>query len=114
MSFEIHSANPVVKAIIEGVAPRPAQVAAARGILPLPENEMLEVLVAFATSADNELAEHAAATLSAHDPSVIAESTRSSETAPSVLQFLASDANQPQAVHQSVITNVNTPPDALL
>ena len=114
MSFEIHSANPVVKAIIEGAAPRPAQVAAARGILPLPENEMLEVLVAFATSADNELAEHAAATLRAHNPSMLAESARSSETAPFVLQYLASDANQPRAVHQSVITNVNTPPDALL
>ena len=45
MSFEIESTNPVVKAVVEGTAPRPAQIAAARGILPLPTNDLLEILI---------------------------------------------------------------------
>ena len=44
MSTEIVSTNPVVASLIEGKAPRPAQVAAARGVLPLPEADLIEVL----------------------------------------------------------------------
>ena len=47
MSSEIASSNPVVKAVIEGTAPRPAQLAAARGSLPLPQTDLLEILVCF-------------------------------------------------------------------
>jgi hypothetical protein len=42
------STNPVVKAIITGTAPRPAQLAAARGILPLPQTICSKFLVALA------------------------------------------------------------------
>ena len=47
MSSEIASSNPVVKAVVEGTAPRPAQLAASRGILPLPQADLLEILVNF-------------------------------------------------------------------
>lgn len=114
MSFDVHSENPVVRALIEGKAPRPAQVAAARGMLPLPENELLEVLVAMAQSGDAELAQHAAGTLREQEPTMLAASARSHETAPAVLHFLATDATQPRAVHESVITNTSTPPAAIL
>jgi hypothetical protein len=46
MNAEIISTNPAVKAIITGTAPQPARLAAARGILPLPQTDLLEVLVA--------------------------------------------------------------------
>jgi len=49
---EITSTNPVVQAIISGKAPQPARLAAARGLLPLPQNDLLEVLVALTTSDD--------------------------------------------------------------
>ena len=68
MDLEIDSANPAVKAIITGTAPRPAQLAAARGILPLPQNDLLEVLVALTKSDDAELAQNAQSTLAAQDP----------------------------------------------
>ena len=113
MNFGIHSTNPVVKAVIEGTAPRPARVAAARGVLPLPELEMLEVLVAFVASDDAELAEHAAETLKAQDESILAESARSADTARSVLDYLARVA-LPQKVHASVLTNANTPAETII
>ena len=113
MNFGIHSTNPVVKAVIEGTAPIPARVAAARGVLPLPELEMLEVLVAFVASDDAELAEHAAETLKAQDESILAESARSADTARSVLDYLARVA-LPQKVHASVLTNANTPAETII
>ncbi len=56
MSIEFTSANPVVKSIVEGTAPRPAQIAAARGILPLPQIDLLEILVNLVKSDDLEIA----------------------------------------------------------
>ena len=46
MATEVTSTNPVVQAVVTGAAPRPARVAAARGLLPLAQDDMLEVLVA--------------------------------------------------------------------
>ena len=45
MGSEIGSSNPVVAAIVNGTAPRAAQVAASRGILPLSQGDLLEVYV---------------------------------------------------------------------
>ena len=67
MSTEITSTNPVVKAIIQGSAPQPARVAAARGLLPLPQNDLLELLVALVESEDSEIASAANQTLGAED-----------------------------------------------
>jgi hypothetical protein len=69
---EVNSTNPVVKAIVAGTAPRPAQLAAARGILPLPQTDLLEILVALAGGADTELAENARNTLVSRDASELA------------------------------------------
>src|SRR6201988_5458954 len=65
LSSEITSTNPVVHAIIGGTAPQPARLAAARGMLPLPQNDLLEVLVALTQSDDAEIANAAAETLNA-------------------------------------------------
>jgi hypothetical protein len=81
MNFAIESANPVVKAVIQGTAPRPARLAAARGILPLPQLDLLEVLVAFATSDDTELSNHARQTIRSHDTETL-NSLVQSETSP--------------------------------
>ena len=68
MSVEISSTNPVVRSIIEGKAPRPARLAAARGSLPLPQSDLLEILVSFAGSDDGELVENAKQTLNTQNP----------------------------------------------
>lgn len=109
MSFVIESENPVVKAVIEGKAPRPAQLAAARGILPLPEHDLLEVLVAFAMSDDSELSGHASETLRTHDAESLDGLARSDRTSAQILTYLASINDLPRKVHESIVANSKTP-----
>lgn len=109
MNPDIESGNPVVKAIIEGTAPRPAILAAARGLLPLPQNDLLEVLVAFARSSDNEVADHARATLATQDTAVLESSVRTSEVAASVLDYFADQCTLPEHIHEAIVTNAKTP-----
>ncbi len=109
MNPDIESGNPVVKAIIEGTAPRPAVLAAARGVLPLPQNDLLEVLVAFARSDDTEAADFARVTLSAQDAVVLESSVRSLDVAASVLDYFADRNELPKTVHEGIVTNAKTP-----
>lgn len=114
MSSQIESANPVVAALIGGTAPRPAQVAASRGMLPLPQSDLLEVLVAFAGNGDAELAENSKRSLAAQEADVL-RSVLGSDTAPaSVLTYFAEEANASREVHECVIRNPRTPPGQLV
>ncbi len=109
MSFAIESANPVVKAVIEGTAPRPARLAAARGILPLPQLDMLEVLVAFASSEDAELSGHARETIRTHDTETLNALVQSEKVPVPILSYLATIGELPQKIHESIISNSKTP-----
>lgn len=109
MTFVIESENPVVKAVIEGSAPRPARLAAARGILPLPQLDMLEVLVAFANSEDTELSGHARQTIRTQDTETLNMLVRSEEIPVPVLSYLATVGEMPQKIHESIISNARTP-----
>lgn len=113
MSTEIVSTNPVVAALIEGKAPRPAQVAAARGILPLPEADLLEVLVTFARSDDQELSEYATASLRTQDDSMIGSALRAESTPLSALTYFAETADVSAKAHEAVIQNPRTPADSI-
>jgi hypothetical protein len=113
MNSEIYSENPAVKAIITGTAPRPAQLAAARGILPLSLNDLLEVLVALARTEDAELVENAQSTLAAQDSSELQNAFKSETVAPQVLDFYAEREDLPTEVYEAVLTNQNTPPTAI-
>ncbi len=114
MKTPIESENPVVKAIIEGTAPRPAQLAAARGILPLPANDLFEVLVAFAGSSDEEVAGHARETLAAKPTAELAEAAGGTDAPVAVLSFLAEKRELAIEVHEAVIRNPRTPADAVV
>ena len=113
MSSEITSTNPVVKAVVEGTAPRPAQVAASRGILPLPQTDLLEILVNFFDGGDAELKENARTTLLAQNVDALEETIRSAEIAPSVLAYFAGREDLPVAIQETIHTNTNTPPPAV-
>lgn len=114
MNFETTSTNPVVKAVIAGTAPAPARLAAARGILPLSQNDLLEVLVALATGDDAELAQTARATLGSQNQSAFQNLFESEEAAPRVLSFFAAQNNLPKETHGAILTNPNTPPAAVV
>jgi hypothetical protein len=114
MDTDIKSTNAVVKAVITGEAPRPARLAAARGMLPLPQGDLLEILVHLASGGDEELSHAAKGTLDAQDTSVLHTVASSVESAPAVLAFLAEKSNLPSEVHEKVITNPHTPGEALI
>ena len=114
MSSEIVSTNPAVRAVLEGKAPRPAQLAAARGILPLPPIDQLEILVSFASGGDTELADHAKKSLLSQDTSTLETVLRSKEVAPSVLAHFATRDEFPLSIHEAIVTNTKTPQAALV
>jgi hypothetical protein len=109
MSLEVNSTNPTVRAVVAGTAPRAARVAAARGILPLSQSDLLEVLVALAQNEDAEIAQTALATLGAQDRSSFQSLFESTDAAPQVLSFFAAQDNLPKEVHGAILTNPKTP-----
>ena len=113
MSFEITSQNPVVKAIIEGTAPQPARLAAARGLLPLPQQDLLEVLVALSTNQDAEIAQAANETLQSESAEEFLTAAKDEETAPAVLSYLSNQTNAKREIQEALILNGQTPDEAL-
>jgi hypothetical protein len=114
MNGEITSTNPVVKAIIQGTAPLPAQLAAARGVLPLPQTDLLEVLVNLTRNSDPEIVKAAQATLSSQDPERLKDIVESGETAPAILAYFAEQENVPAQIQESIISNLKTPDAAIV
>ena len=114
MNDEITSVNPVVRAIIAGTAPRPAQVAAARGMLPLPQGDLLEILAALAHQSDAELAATARETLASQSGDELEIFLKSNEAAPSVLTYFAAQQDQPKQIHEAILSNPKTPPAAII
>ncbi|HEV8369840.1 MAG TPA: hypothetical protein VGQ39_17925 [Pyrinomonadaceae bacterium] len=113
MSSEITSTNPVVHAIITGTAPQPARLAAARGLLPLPQSDLLEVLVALSAHVDTEISEAANETLQAENADDLLIAAKADETAPPVLAYLATHRAAKREIHEALILNSKTPDQAL-
>ncbi len=110
---EISSTNPVVQAIISGKAPQPARLAAARGMLPLQQSDLLEVLVALATSDDAQIAAAATETLRAESSDDLLIAAKAEDTASNVLTYLATQPDGNQEVYEATILNIRTPDQAL-
>jgi len=113
LNTELSSTNPVVEAIIRGTAPQPARLAAARGLLPLPQNDLLEVLVFLRGARDAEIADAAAATLDSQTGEDLLIAARAEDTSPPVLEFLAGVATKQRDLSEAVILNSNTPDNAV-
>jgi len=113
LSSEITSTNPVVHAIISGSAPHPARLAAASGLLPLPQNDLLEVLVALATDQDAELSASAQETLNDQEPDDLLIAAKADDTAPSVLTYIATHRAAKREIHEAIVQNSKTPDQAL-
>jgi hypothetical protein len=99
--------------IIKGTAPQPARLAAARGLLPLPQNDLLEVLVALSDNEDSEISAAAVETLDAETNEDLVVVARSEETAPTVLSYLATRSNGTRELFEAAILNAKTPDEAL-
>lgn len=114
MSVEIVSENQVVRAIIEGTAPQPARVAASRGILPLPQIDLLEILVHLANHDDAELAANARETINSQEQESVLSLLEAPETAPAILSYFAESENIPVELQQAVLSNSKTPDKSVI
>ena len=88
-------------------------MAAARGLLPLDQADMLEALVALRASANAVIAQAAEKTLAAQEPETLLGIAAAAETAPAVLGYLAARPNLGRAVHEAVTLNQLTPDAAI-
>ena len=113
MTSEITSTNPVVLEIIKGTAPQPARLAAARGLLPLAQNDLLEVLVALSVSEDAQISAAANETLESETNEDLLVVAKSEDTAPRVLSYLATRTNGNRDLYEAAILNAATPDEAL-
>jgi hypothetical protein len=102
------STNPAVQAIIGGSAPYQAKLAAASGLLPLPQSDLLEVLVALRQSDNSEIAEAAEETLAAQDSEDLLTAASSNETSPAVLDYLATSSKGYRQIHEAIVLNKKT------
>ncbi|SRR5581483_354222 len=110
---ESTSTNPVVKSIIAGNAPPAARSAAARGLLPLPQNDLLEALVHLTADNDSAIADAARQTLSSQTATDLVEAARSESTAPAVLGYFAGLPDASGELYETVAANANTPNEAI-
>ncbi len=107
------STNPAVQAILSGSAPQQARLAAASGLLPLPQSDLLEILVALRTSEDTEISEAANETLTSQEADDLLTAAKSPETSPAVLNYLATVAQGSRQIHEAVALNNKTPDEAI-
>lgn len=114
LNSDINSTNPVVHAIISGSAPQPARLAAARGMLPLQQSDLLEVLVALTSSDDDQIAAAANETLKGESSEDLLVAASAADTAPSVLAYLATQSDGKSDVYEAAILNARTPDQALV
>jgi len=107
------STNPVVKSIISGSAPPAARSAAARGLLPLPQADLLEVLVHLTADNDPSIAKAAQETLASQPSSDLLQVAQGDDASPSVLGYLAGLSAAGSDIHEAIAGNANTPDEAI-
>jgi hypothetical protein len=113
MSADNTSTNPVVQAVVSGAAPQQARMAAARGLLPVPQDVMLELLVALRSDSDADIARAAEETLTAQEPASLLGAASAVETAPAVLSYIAARPGLAREVQESLALNASTPDEAV-
>jgi hypothetical protein len=113
VSTEVTSTDPTVRAIISGTAPPAARLAAARGLLPLAQADLLEALVHLSASGDAELAQAAQATLNSQQPDDLLGVATADNVAPAVLGYFAARPDLGSDIHQAVAGTNQTPDEAI-
>lgn len=105
--------NPIVAAIKSGSAPKPARLAAARGMLPLAQEDLIQVLILLYGDGDLEVKSAAESTLSSIDPAQMLLIAQNNASPTETLEFLASWSGSTNEVLEAVILNQATPDTAI-
>ena len=106
-------ANAILEAIKSGTAPRAARMAAARGMLPLSNDEMLEALIALSRDENEEIRSVSAATIDTLDSHSFATIAGDANASLDILGFLCVWPRSPREVLEAIIFNRSTPDLAL-
>ena len=114
MAHDTRSKNPAVVSLLNGTAPQPVRVAAARGILPLPQGDLLEVLVALADGEDAELSKTASGTIALQDVKAVESLVRTNGLSSTVLSHLIQRTALPNSLYEALVINPTTPAEAIV
>lgn len=82
-------------------------------MLPLPQNDLLEVLVALIKSDDEQIAAAATETLRAETSDNLLLAAKAADTSPNVLAYLATQTSGTHEVYEATILNNQTPDHAI-
>jgi len=105
--------NPVVQSIISGNAPSTARMAAARGMLPLPQADLMELLLHLRADGDPAVARAAEATLGSQTADDLLSVAQSNDAAPAVLGYLGSLSTADRKIQEAVAVHQSTPDEAI-
>ncbi|MBX7222388.1 MAG: hypothetical protein K1Y36_20730 [Blastocatellia bacterium] len=105
--------HPVVEAIQTGKAPRPARLAAAKGLLPMPPEDLLFALSLLAKDTDEEVRAAVPEALMHFNPEVMLVVAQDQKADPTLLTFLCTTPKIPEPVVEAVILNRATPDPAI-
>jgi hypothetical protein len=89
-------------------------MAAARGLLPLAQTELLEALLVLRSDSDQAIAQAAQSTLDSQTPEDLLNVARGADAAPSVLAYLGVQTNFARELYEAVTTHANTPDTAIV
>ena len=103
----------IVEAIRSGTAPQPVKLAAARGLLPFSNEDLLESLVALDSDSSEDVRAAIKSTLAAINPEVFSHMAAQADARPDVLGFLCLWPRAPRELVEIAIFNPSTPDAAL-
>jgi len=114
MAYDTKPKNAAVEALLAGTAPDQLKAAAARGILPLPQDDLLEVLIAIADGPDADLARMASGTIASQDQHSIESLVRSNGLSAKSLSHLVKRAALQNSLYEAIVTNAATPAESIV
>ena len=106
-------ANSIITSIKNGTAPRAAKMAAARGMLPLSNEELLDTLVTLVIDENQDVRTAATASIEALDPGSFTAIAGEADASVDVLGFLCVWTRSSRELLEAIIFNRSTPDLAL-
>jgi hypothetical protein len=108
-----YMSNPVITAIKSGNAPKPARLAAARGMLPLSQEDLIEILVLLCRDPEEDVRTAAQGTLNGVDPKTLLPIAQNQKASSEILGFMAVWEKSTQRILEAIILNESTPDPAI-
>ena len=109
-----HPAHPLLERVLDPAGPRPLKLAAARGALPLPRQDMFVALVRLAADQDGEIAAESRKTLSATPAGILEGMLQDPLTPVPVLDHFGREKGVPTEILRAIVLNPAAPDELLL